>query len=92
MPPENRAHIDIGYINLADPDTVEKFTYIVPGKGGVLSSDGKTLPVETLYAMAGLLCDSLTIMSGRNLLGKYKEKYWRRGFSSCSSRDLPLVL
>ena len=44
--PEERCQIEVDYISLADPDTMEEISEVDPVKGAVLSGAIKMLPVE----------------------------------------------
>jgi pantoate--beta-alanine ligase len=45
-PPSQRIKFEIGYLSLADPDTLEELDVVDTGKGAVLSGAFKMLPVE----------------------------------------------
>ncbi|KFX94053.1 hypothetical protein V490_04541 [Pseudogymnoascus sp. VKM F-3557] len=45
-PPSQRVKFEIGYLSLADPDTLEELDVVDTGRGAVLSGAFKMLPVE----------------------------------------------
>ncbi|KAI5194749.1 pantoate-beta-alanine ligase [Aureobasidium subglaciale] len=46
LPPSKRARIEVDYISLADPDTMEEVDVVDPSKGAILSGAIKMLPLE----------------------------------------------
>ncbi|GKT59557.1 pantoate-beta-alanine ligase [Colletotrichum tofieldiae] len=46
LAPKDRVMFEVDYISLADPDSMQEITTVVPTKGGILSGAIKMLPVE----------------------------------------------
>ncbi|KAG9579294.1 hypothetical protein KCV04_g23515, partial [Aureobasidium melanogenum] len=46
LPPSKRARVEVDYISLADPDTMEEIEVVDASKGAILSGAIKMLPLE----------------------------------------------
>ncbi|KZF26171.1 pantoate--beta-alanine ligase [Xylona heveae TC161] len=46
LPPSQRSRIELDYLSLADPDTLEELDEVDPSRGGILSGAVRMLPIE----------------------------------------------